>query len=216
VFAVASAEGIEMTSKDHRFEIQTSRYEFPYHYLPTLDESGTISIHRAMYWGLDYLTYISFAVDLITDKLKAQSVLDVGCGDGRLLNMLKGKVPCLAGVDVLEQAILFARAFNPDLEFFVGDVSLVPGEFQVITLIEVMEHIPDGEYPEFINKVVEKTLPGGRLVVSVPTTNMPLNRKHYRHYNLPLLQKHLGPAYAIERYWFLSRQGWTFRFFRWL
>ena len=200
-----------MTSNGHRFEIQASLYEFPYHYLPTLDRSGAIAICKCLSWGLEYLTYMTFVARLIAERLKAQSVLDVGCGDGRLLNMLRGKVPRLVGVDLVEQAILFARAFNPEMEFFIGDVSEVPGQFQVTTLIEVMEHIPDEEYPEFINKVVEKTSPDGWLVVSVPTTNVRLNRKHYRHYNLSLLQKHLSPAFTIQHHWFLVKQGWTLR-----
>jgi SAM-dependent methyltransferase len=205
-----------MTDKDRHFNRQERLYSFPYHYLPTLDESGTIAIHKFLSWGLDYLTYMSFAVDLITHRMETLSLLDVGCGDGRLLNMVEGCVPHRVGVDLSERAILFAKAFNPDARFIVGDLSSVPGQFQTVTLIEVMEHIPDEKYPEFINKVAEKTRPDGRLIVSVPTTNVPLNRKHYRHYNLPLLRQHLSSTFSIESHWFLSRRGWRFRLWNWL
>jgi hypothetical protein len=42
--------------------------------------------------------------------------------------------------------------------------------------------------------MVSRVATGGHLIVSVPTTNVPLNRKHYRHYTLPLLMNHLRSA----------------------
>lgn len=196
---------------DSRFGIQASRYEFPYHYLPTLDASGAVAIHRFLSWGLDYLTYMTFVVEVITQRLKAHTVLDIGCGDGRLISLLQGKVSRLVGVDPLRQAILFAQAFNPDAEFLIGDVSQVPGQFQVTALIEVLEHIPDEECPDFVAEVAAKTSPQGRLVVSVPTTNVPLSRKHYRHYDLGTLSQHLAPCFTIEHHWFVTKHGIRWR-----
>lgn len=190
-----------------RFDIQAQQYAFPYHYLPTVDESGLVGIFRSLKWGMEYLTYMTFVRDYIVQELRAGSVLDVGCGDGRLSDMLHGKVERVVGCDLAEQAILFARAFNPDLEFYLDDVKNVPGQFDVTTLIEVMEHIPDEQYPEFVEKVAAKTKPDGRLIVSVPTTNLPLNKKHFRHYTLDLLRQQLAPSFEIERHWFLVKQG---------
>ena len=194
-------------SKKNKFDVQASQYVFPYHYLPAVDESGAVSLHKDLSWGLDYLTYMSFVANYITDVLKANSLLDVGCGDGRLLSMLLGKVPKLTGVDLAEQAVLFARAFNPHLTIHLKDVSDIPGKFDVLTLIEVMEHIPDDGYPDFVNRVAEKLEQDGRLLVSVPTTNTPLNKKHYRHYDLALLSEQLSSRFCIEDFWYLTKQG---------
>jgi len=196
-----------MEIQDPHLVYQSGQYQFPYHYLPSVDQNGTIAIHKFVHWGLDYLTYMTFAVRLISQELKAESILDIGCGDGRLLHLLSDKVPHRVGVDIMEQPVRFARAFNPGVEFFIGDVSMVKGQFHVTTLIEVMEHIPDDEYPEFMAKVAKKTLPEGYLLVSVPTTNVPINRKHHRHYNLALLRKHLSPEFIIEGHWYLSKKG---------
>jgi len=74
-----------------------------------------------------------------------------------------------------------------------------------VTLIEVMEHIPDENMPVFIRKVINKISPGGNLIISVPTKNAPLARKHYHHYDLSLLQETLLPGLVITEYWYLSR-----------
>ena len=200
-----------VTPDDSQFRIQAGRYEFPYHYLPTLDSSGAVAIHRFLSWGLDYLTYMTFVVDVITERLKAHSVLDIGCGDGRLISMLQGKVPRLVGVDPVRQAILFAKAFNPNAEFFIGDVSQVSGEFQVTALVEVLEHIPDEDCSEFVAEVATKTSPHGRLVASVPTTNVPVSRKHHRHYDLKTLSAHLAPSFTIEHHWYVTKHGIRWR-----
>jgi len=50
--------------------IQDSMYEFPYHYLPSLKEGKVFRLHRHLWWGLDYLTYMSFTVELIRSSEK--------------------------------------------------------------------------------------------------------------------------------------------------
>lgn len=192
---------------DKLFATQAAQYSFPYHYIPTVTETGLISNYRLLKWGIDYLTYMGFIKDLLINDVQPASLLDVGCGDGRLINMMDGKIPHLVGVDLVESAILFARAFNPGAAFYWGDVSEVSGKFQVVTLIEVMEHIPDADYPSFINKVATKLEAGGKLIVSVPTTNLPLHHKHHRQYDLTLLEKHLSSAFMIESYWFVTKLG---------
>ena len=201
-------------SADPRFDLQARLYAFPYHYLPTLDDAGTVSIHKALSWGLDYLTYMSFVTELIQNRLRPQSILDIGCGDGRLLHMLSGIVPQRAGVDLVEDSLRFARAFNPDVTFHLADLGEVPGQFEVVTLIEVLEHIPDDEIAAFVEKTAQRLLPGGWLLASSPTINEPLNRKHYRHYDLVLLRQQLEPHFEIQEYWFLSRRGLRFSFFK--
>jgi len=54
----------------------------------------------------------------------------------------------------------------------------------------------------------------GHLLITVPTINVPLIRKHYRHYNLELLENTLKPFFDIERHWWLYRRGRVERFMR--
>lgn len=170
-----------------RFALQDSEYHFPYHYLPHLDSAtGAGVAGRRLGWGLEYLTYVLHCLDIVS-QLRPASVLDVGCGDGRFLGMLPASIERRVGVDLSERAIGFARAFNPDLEFHVS--STTDGTFDVVTAIEVLEHVPPDQADEFIRSCVKALRPGGYLVVSVPTVNARLQSKHYRHFTLDLLRE---------------------------
>jgi SAM-dependent methyltransferase len=189
-----------------RFDYQNAQYAFPYHYLPHFSANGTPRLHRYLAWGLDYLTYTSFVVEQIR-QISPRSLLDIGCGDGRLINVVKTFVPQVSGVDLSEQAIAFARAFNPDVEFQCANIAILRGGGECVTLIEVLEHIPDEEMEIFIRNVARLVHKDGVLVVSVPTVNVPLNKKHYRHYDLSLLKATLEPYFDIENHWWLYRRG---------
>lgn len=104
------------------------------------------------------------------------SVLDLGCGDGSFLVMLRERVPGLElhGADVSSAALAVARergldAFQLDL---ADPASVIPGQFDVITALEVIEHLPDAE------SVVLKAAAAARhwLIVSVPNLGFVENR----------------------------------------
>jgi len=196
-----------------KVNVQEKLYEFPYHYLPWLHDSKIPRLHRHLAWGLDYLTYISFVVSLIRE-LSPQSLLDIGCGDGRLISHVKSFVPHVVGVDISKQAIAFARAFNPDVEFYCVDITKMSGAYELVTLIEVLEHIPDQGMEGFVQNVARLVEEDGHLLVTVPTVNVPLNKKHYRHYSFGLLRSTLKPHFEIEKHWWLYRQGYLERLLR--
>lgn len=189
-----------------KFALQEQEYEFPYHYLPRIEDGNSILLHRYLEWGLDYMTYMRFVVDLIRQS-SPKSLCDVGCGDGRLLNMIESFVPDSVGIDVSKRAISLARAFNPSIEIVHGDVSELSRTFQWITLIEVLEHIPDAEMAGFVANVSRIMDPGGYLLITVPTVNVPLHPKHYRHYNLEILKATLQSRFQIEQHWWLYKTG---------
>lgn len=192
--------------REGRSAIQDKLYEFPYHYLPRFDPGGTPRLHRHLSWGLDYLTYTSFVVERVR-QIAPRSLLDVGCGDGRLINLVRPIVLQVCGVDLSEQALSFARAFNPDIEFRCADIANLTGTYALVTLIEVLEHIPDEQVERFVRNVARLTEENGRLMVTVPTVNVPLNEKHYRHYDLDLLEATLQPYFEIEEHWWLYRRS---------
>jgi 2-polyprenyl-3-methyl-5-hydroxy-6-metoxy-1,4-benzoquinol methylase len=192
--------------KHDRFQQQDTLYEFPYHYLPTIDKQGAIRVHQKLAWGLEYMTYMSFIFQLIK-KYTPSSLLDVGCGDGRLISMVKSSVPYVAGVDLSSNAIAFAKAFNPNIDFFCNEVSEVPGNFEMMTLIEVLEHIPASIIPSFVESLGERLHRQGILIISVPTVNLPLNSKHYCHYSLNSLSKAIQPIFRIQSHWWIYKRG---------
>jgi methionine biosynthesis protein MetW len=96
------------------------------------------------------------------------SVLDLGCGDGSFLECLGREVPGIdvRGADVSETALAKARARGIDA--FRLDLSEpgaeVPAGFDVVTALEVVEHVPDAEAV-----VTAAAGAAGRyLIVSVP------------------------------------------------
>ncbi len=188
------------------FDLQDMAYEFPYHYLPWIDNDKYFRLHRQLTWGLDYMTYMSFIAELISQN-HPKSLLDVGCGDGRLIYMIKSIVPSVSGVDLSERAIAFARSFNPDVQFICGDVAKISEKYAWLTLIEVLEHIPDQQMPEFVCNIARLVQEDGVLLISVPTVNISLHEKHYRHYTLTSLKDTILPYFEIENYWWLYRLG---------
>lgn len=189
-----------------KFLQQDQQYHFPYHYLPALEGENDFKLHRELSWGLDYMTYMTFVRSLIT-KCAPQSVVDVGCGDGRLLHMIKRTVPRLLGVDLSVRALAFARAFNPEIPFECLDIGKVTQKFDALTAIEVLEHIPDDELEQFVAKLAQLLVEDGVGIISVPTVNVPLNQKHFRHFDLKLLDQILSKHFTIEQHWWLYRRG---------
>jgi 2-polyprenyl-3-methyl-5-hydroxy-6-metoxy-1,4-benzoquinol methylase len=189
---------------------QAAEYEFPYHYLPHFDRFGAPRVHRVLVWGLEYLSYLGFVVRLV-EELAPASLLDVGCGDGRLLYELRDRVPRLVGCDTDERAARFARAFNPTADVHLGDVSGVPGAFDAVVAMEVLEHVTDDALPGLVSALAARVAGNGKLIVSVPTSNLPMPPKHFRHYNLDRLRAQLAPAFEIERHFYVVRDSALFR-----
>lgn len=173
---------------------QGEQYSFPYHFIPSFDGKN-FKQHQSVAWGYEYLSYLDFIVGKIK-SLNFESLLDVGCGDGRFLFELNKKVKNknLEGVDYSENALAFARAFNDGLKFYQEDalaMTSVNKKFDVITLIEVLEHI----HPENTNLLTEAVWHhlnnNGVLVITVPSYNTKINPKHYQHFSLAGLKKNL-------------------------
>ena len=176
-----------------KFESQNRHYIFPYHHIPHQTRDGTCFRSRALGWGLEYLCY-SLELKALVESIRPDSILDVGCGDGRFLNLLDDSIAKKVGVDLSERAIGFAKAFGPHIDFRVADVAELSESFEVVTLIEVLEHIPDEIMVGFLTAVYERLKAGGSLIISVPTTVFPTLGKHYRHYDEELLRDTLEAA----------------------
>ncbi|MSP52957.1 MAG: class I SAM-dependent methyltransferase [Gammaproteobacteria bacterium] len=198
---------------DTKFHLQAAQYAFPYHWLPILDKKYGFTLGQSLAWGLDYLTYMDFISTLIVNQ-NPLSILDVGCGDGRLLSFICSKNKELkniyTGIDLCEKAILFAKLLNDHETFFSNNVADMKGSFDAITLIEVLEHIPDEIISDFLTDVQNRLTPDGRLYISVPAINVPTNEKHYRHYSLQLLQETLQMnEFKIENTYFIHKISWS-------
>jgi SAM-dependent methyltransferase len=176
-------------------QVQEDQYAFPYHYLPQI-ENG---FHQHAYWswGFRYLGGMAVA-NALCEQEPFDSLLDLGCGDGRFISDLARRQPALRllGVDYSERAIALARALNPGLDYRAIDIvgtDLREAEFDVVTLIEVIEHIPPEELPRFLERAVSLLRSGGRLVITAPHRNKRLGDKHFQHFDASSLTALLSP-----------------------
>ena len=192
-----------------KFRLQSEQYSFPYHYLVDLRSQEFV---KSLDWGLDYLTYMGRALDLVK-KYAGRDVLDVGCGDGYLLYNLAIDPDFSAstravGIDLDERAIKFAQAFSHGLSgvhFAVQDITTYDEQFGLVASVETLEHIPD-DHLETITRHIDRVLrPGGVLVISVPSTVRPVIEKHYRHYDLAMLKAYFPGYDVLEVHYMTAR-----------
>jgi len=179
-------------------EIQAREYAFPYHHIPLWDGEH-FAQHRHWSWGFRYLGGLEMASRLLS-RISFESLLDVGCGDGRFLLELHRRAvrARLLGIDRDERAIRLAAALNPEGDYRVLDLLKTPLEerFDAATLIEVIEHIEPAELPRFVEAVAGAIRPGGHVVVTVPHRNKPLNPKHHQHFGGADLRAVLEPHFT--------------------
>jgi cyclopropane fatty-acyl-phospholipid synthase-like methyltransferase len=176
-------------SDNPKFQLQDEQYQFPYHYIPSFDENQIGKKYRYSHKGYEYLCYVKHVLELIRRK-KPESLLEVGCGDGRVIGLVQD-VKHKIGVDLSEKAIAFAKAFNPDIDLFVKDASELEEKFDIVAAVEVLEHIPDKKIPFFFNTLEDRTKDGGHVIITVPTKNKAFVKKHYRHYDIETFKRQL-------------------------
>lgn len=195
---------------------QHDQYIYPYHHIPYIDSKGIGRRVRFLDWGFEYLLYNERVVEILK-SMNLKSILDVGCGDGYLLGQIADIDIVKIGVDINGRAIQFAKAFFPTVDYRSSDVSEVTGTFDAVCAVEVIEHIPDAMVSPFLQLIAARVRPSGALVISVPTTNEPLNSKHFRHYDLSLLENHisiLAPRFSLEHFEFYYQKTLIERIYR--
>jgi 2-polyprenyl-3-methyl-5-hydroxy-6-metoxy-1,4-benzoquinol methylase len=194
--------------------VQEREYAFPYHYLPRV-ERGSFRWWPYWNWGYRYLAGIEVVLDAIQGR-PLTSLVDVGCGDGRFLREVACRYPQanVLGVDYSDSAIRLARAFNPQLQFRACDITGAESvdTFDVVTLIEVLEHIPPPGVAGFVNALRRLMHRDSILLVTVPHTNQPLLEKHHQHFDSGSLQHVFQEGFALENLFFFDMRSATVAF----
>jgi 2-polyprenyl-3-methyl-5-hydroxy-6-metoxy-1,4-benzoquinol methylase len=180
--------------------IQENQYNFPYHYFSSSANQRFTQTYNWT-WGL----YYQSTLDFLLDKLHGEtfnSIIDIGCGDGRLVRELHDAFSSaiVEGVDYSEQAISLARLMNPSVTFNCRDIirDKTQQRFDRGTLIEVLEHIPDELVSSFLESIREMLADDGVLLLTVPHVNQPLNTKHFRHYTIETLTESVTSYFHVD------------------
>lgn len=95
-------------------------------------------------------------------------LLDVGCGNGALLRACSRLLPgwALAGTEINDKYKAEVEGIPGVSVMQVGGAADVPGEFDFVTLVHVLEHVP--QPAGFLASLRAKMACGGHLMVEVP------------------------------------------------
>lgn len=108
--------------------------------------------------------------DLLPD-LRDATVLDIGCGIGRLSGPLSERAASVFGIDICDTMLLKAKeGFNkPNLQFVKSSAESLPFNdqmFDVIIAIFVLQHILDDvRFTSALHEMVRVLKPGGSILI---------------------------------------------------
>jgi 2-polyprenyl-6-hydroxyphenyl methylase/3-demethylubiquinone-9 3-methyltransferase len=102
--------------------------------------------------------------------LDGKTALDVGCGAGLLCEPLARLGAKVTGIDASAEVIAVAKehaaAMGLDVNYRAGDVQELEGQFDLVTSLEVIEHVADPAV--FLKALARRLAPGGLMILSTP------------------------------------------------
>ncbi|MGE5108902.1 MAG: class I SAM-dependent methyltransferase [Sphingobacteriales bacterium] len=126
---------------------------------------------------------------------KGGNILDIGCGTGSFISVMKENGWRVRGLEPDEEARkkgadLYGLPLEPIANFF----QLPPGAFDVITMWHVLEHVH--ELHPYIKQLKSLLKPGGKLLIAVPNYSS-ADANHYKEfwaaYDVPRHLYHFSP-----------------------
>src|SRR4051812_16009974 len=102
--------------------------------------------------------------------LEGKTALDVGCGAGLLAEPLARLGAEVTAIDAAPEVIAVARehaaGVGLNIDYRAGDVHELKGRFDVVTSLEVIEHVADPA--AFLKALAARLARGGLLILSTP------------------------------------------------
>jgi SAM-dependent methyltransferase len=151
-------------------------------------------------------TCLQFASGII----EGADILDVGCWAGAFASMAVGEARSVTAVDIEPLALEVARSRTAEVRFVEASVLSLPfaeSSFDVVTLWDVLEHLPPESEGAALQEIARVLRPAGRLALSVPNDGllakaldpMYFPRKH-RHYSRGDLKRMLeSSGFIVEQ-----------------
>ena len=161
--------------------LQERQYATPYHWLQRETDRLEYQLRTDIVLNFSGLERVRAAAQ------PPRRLLDIGCGDGRFLADAAAKLDSV-GVDVSSRALGYACRLVPSARFIScgGEALSFPDHtFDVVTLLDVIEHIPDKDEARVIEEAHRVLRHGGHFVISTNTDRSARELKHFRHYAVP-------------------------------
>jgi 2-polyprenyl-6-hydroxyphenyl methylase/3-demethylubiquinone-9 3-methyltransferase len=116
-------------------------------------------------------------IERLAGGLSGRRIVDVGCGGGILAEAMAAKGATVTGIDLAEKPLKVAMLHRMEIGSNV-DYRLVsaedlaaesPGAFDMVTCMEMLEHVPDP--PAIVNACAKLVKPGGPVFFSTINRN---------------------------------------------
>ena len=130
-------------------------------------------------------------IKILAEGIKeGDKILDLGCGNGRLVEALKDKTLEYLGIDASSELISKAKLNYPGYSFLVQDIIDLKfnndKKYNYIFCLAVLQHIPGTDLRiSVLKRMKELLLPGGKIIVS--NWNLWRSKKH----RILLIKKYL-------------------------
>lgn len=189
-------------------QIQENQYSFPYHYIPSIVDG--YSENYTWSWGKQYLSALELIFNEIKeDSVKIKTIIDVGCGDGRLTRELVNTFPDkeVLGIDYSARSINLAKGMSPEVRYECRNLieEKLTEKFDACTLVEVFEHIPIELCAKFVANLADAIKENGILYMTVPHKNKPVSNKHYQHFTLSDIERYFGDYFYTTKTLYIQR-----------
>ena len=169
-----------------------------------VDMEEKVNIYHAPYhWTLPYFYNYQYErpIAILEDEGllgKDKTVLDVGCGDGRISFLLSKKVGKVYGIDNQPGPVEMGKLLNaaaPNVELSMGDACEIPfpeENFDLVVSMDVVEHVPEDMAEKMVSEMARVCKKGGHVVVATPNRENLRSRlwghkpdeKHYKEYTV--------------------------------
>jgi 2-polyprenyl-3-methyl-5-hydroxy-6-metoxy-1,4-benzoquinol methylase len=115
-------------------------------------------------------------------ELESARILDIGVGCGEMLTCLKNwGYKNYLGIDISGSTIRFCHSLGLPCQRVENSTEYLaenPSSFDVITLLDVLEHIPKREIVPFLSAQRAALKPGGLAIIQVPNAQAPDGQLH--------------------------------------
>lgn len=135
---------------------------------------------------------------------KNELILDLGCGDGLNIKILRQKgIKNVVGIDISKELLKEAKKLNPKNKFYLASAESLPfksDNFDVVLVDSVFHHFM--RFEKSLKEIKRVLKPGGRLCFVEPHKS--IFRTMYDYFSVSPLAKYTpffkerGPAYLAE------------------
>jgi len=118
-------------------------------------------------WQKEWKQSIALKVQEMTNSIKSQKILDIGCGSSPNINYIRGE---RVGMDINEKALEFMRGYS-DAEFVKGSILDIPfpdKSFDTVLCVEVIEHLFPHQVDRALLEIARVLGDKGHAVIATP------------------------------------------------